>query len=253
MTTLFDMTGQRVLVSGGATGLGFAMAQALSRVGAEVILLARREALLEQAVSQLRAEGAEARYVVADVTVPAEREQALAIIRETGPLHALINNAGVADDAMLMDVSEAGWSRVLDLNLKAATFLAQSVAQEMAANGGGSIVNIASVLGSVTQKGTGPYAVSKAGLLHLTRAMAVEWGRYQIRVNAIAPGYFRTDISDGFLDSEAGLDMVRRAPIRRTGEPQELSGAVLLLASKAGAYMTGSVITVDGGLSVPRI
>jgi len=209
MTTLFDMTGERVLVSGGATGLGFAMAQALSRAGAEIVLLARREGLLEQAVSQLRAEGGVARYVVADVTVAAEREQALATIRGTGPLHALINNAGVADDAMLMDVSEESWNRVLELNLNAATFLAQSVARDMAANGGGSIVNIASVLGSVTQKGTGPYAVSKAGLLHLTRAMAVEWARYQVRVNAIAPGYFRTDISDSFLDSEAGLDMVR--------------------------------------------
>jgi NAD(P)-dependent dehydrogenase (short-subunit alcohol dehydrogenase family) len=118
---------------------------------------------------------------------------------------------------------------------------------------GGTIINMASILGYTTQKGTATYASAKAALIQLTRSMAVEWARYNIRVNAIAPGYFRTELADDYLDSDVGQNMIKRAPLRRTGVPHELEGVVLLLASAAGGYMTGSVVTVDGGLSIPQI
>jgi NAD(P)-dependent dehydrogenase (short-subunit alcohol dehydrogenase family) len=163
----------------------------------------------------------------------------------------LVNNAGVAADKSLLETSEDEWDLLMDANLKGAWLVARAAAGTMIANDtGGTIVNIASILGSAVQKRTGPYAAAKAGLLHLTRAMALEWARHGIRVNAIAPGYYRTDMAADFLDSAAGQQLRKRIPQRRLGNPEELDGAILLLASGASSYMTGSVITVDGGLSL---
>lgn len=254
MSNIFDMTGRRALITGGGTGLGKAFAEAMTDVGAEVILCARREGPLNETVEQLRAKGAKASAVTMDATSADSIAAAVEFASRDGRIDVLVNNAGVTGEQMLMTETEEGWDHIVDLNLKGAFLVAQAAARHMSTDGeGGSIINIASILGSTAQKGTGPYGASKAGLIHLTRNMALEWARYKIRVNAIAPGYFRTDMADDYLDSEVGQAMIKRSPIRRTGVAHELSGAMLLLASDAGAYMTGSVITVDGGLSIPNI
>lgn len=248
---LFDMRGRHVLITGGGTGLGQRFAGTLARAGAAVTLAARRVDRLEETAGAIRAAGGTAHCVPMDVTSAASVTDAFAAIAAIGPLDVLVNNAGVAADKPLLDISEDEWDLVHGANLKGAWLVAREAARAMIAGGrGGAIVNIASILGSAVQKGTGPYSAAKAGLLHLTRAMALEWARHGIRVNAIAPGYYRTDMAAGFLDSAAGQQLLKRIPQRRLGEPPELDGAILLLASGASSYMTGSVLTVDGGLSL---
>jgi NAD(P)-dependent dehydrogenase (short-subunit alcohol dehydrogenase family) len=146
----------------------------------------------------------------------------------------------------LLDLREADWDRILDTNLKGAFLVGQAAARLMRGNGG-AIVNVASILGERVAGQLAPYAASKAGLLQLTRAMALEWARYGIRVNALCPGYIETDLNRDFFQSEAGQAMIRRIPQRRLGRPEDLDGALLLLASQAGAFMTGTAITIDGG------
>ena len=249
--SVFDMSGRRVLITGGGTGLGQRFAHTLAAAGATVILAARRADRLEQTARTLRERGASAHCVTMDVASAASVANAFRAIAAIGPLDVLVNNAGTAADKSLLDIGEDEWDRVMDANLKGAWLVARAAATAMIAAGtGGSIVNIASVLGSAVQKHTGPYSAAKAGLLHLTRAMALEWARHGIRVNAIAPGYYRTDMAADFLESDAGRLLQKRIPQRRLGDPQELDGAILLLASAASSYMTGSVITVDGGLSL---
>jgi NAD(P)-dependent dehydrogenase (short-subunit alcohol dehydrogenase family) len=254
MTDIFDMTGKRVLITGGATGLGFAAANALARYGAEVILAARRIDRIEASVAAIKEKGGCARGIALDVSDSNSISEALEKIQQAGRIDVLINNAGVVGDKMLIEEAAEDWDRIYNTNLRAIFTLSQAVAQSMAADQtGGNIINMASILGYTTQKGTATYASAKAALIQLTRSMAVEWARYDIRVNAIAPGYFRTELADDWLDSEGGQNMIKRAPLRRTGVPHELEGVVLLLASSAGGYMTGSVVTVDGGLSIPQI
>lgn len=254
MSDIFDMTGKRVLITGGATGLGYAAARVLARYGAEVILAARRADRVAASVAEIEASGGRAYGVALDVADSDSISGALKNVLQGGRIDVLINNAGAVGDKMLIDETEAEWDHLYNTNLRAIVTLSQSVVQHMSHDqAGGNIINMASILGYTTQKGTATYASAKAALIQLTRSMAVEWARYGIRVNAIAPGYFRTEMANDFLDSEAGERMIARAPMRRAGSPQELEGAVLLLASAAGYYMTGSVVTVDGGLSIPQI
>lgn len=254
MSDIFDMTGKRVLITGGATGLGLVAASALARYGAEVILGARRINRVEESVASIQSNGGRAKGISLDVSDADSVSGALATILEDGRIDVLINNAGVVGDKMLIEETEADWDRIYNTNLRAIFTLSQRIAKAMAGDqAGGNIINMASILGYTTQKGTATYASAKAALIQLTRSMAVEWARYNVRVNAIAPGYFRTELADDWLDSEGGQNMIKRAPLRRIGVPSELEGVVLLLASSAGSYMTGSVVTVDGGLSIPQI
>ena len=249
--SVFDMSGRRVLITGGGTGLGQRFAHTLATAGASVILAARRADRLEHTARAIRDAGGNAHCVTMDVASAASVAQAFEAIAAIGPLDVLVNNAGTAADKSLLDIGEQEWDLVMDANLKGAWLVGRAAARTMIASAtGGSIVNIASVLGSAVQKHTGPYSAAKAGLLHLTRAMALEWARHGIRVNAIAPGYYRTDMAADFLDSPAGQQLRKRIPQRRLGNPEELDGAILLLASGASSYMTGSVLTVDGGLSL---
>jgi NAD(P)-dependent dehydrogenase (short-subunit alcohol dehydrogenase family) len=169
---------------------------------------------------------------------------------ELGPISILVNNAGLAIDKPALDQEESDWDAVLDTNLKGAWLMAQEVGRHMARLGhGGSIINIASVLGLAGTGHVPAYCASKGGLINLTRALAVDLARERIRVNAIAPGYIETDFNAAFRASEAGQAVVKRIPERRFGTPADLDGALLLLASDASRYMTGSVVVVDGGLS----
>jgi NAD(P)-dependent dehydrogenase (short-subunit alcohol dehydrogenase family) len=165
-----------------------------------------------------------------------------------GPVTVLVNNAGVAATGPALETSEADWDRVLDVNLKGAFFVAAEAARRMARAGkGGAIVNIASIAGLRAAGGIAAYAAAKAGLDHLTRVLALEWARFGVRVNALAPGYIATDLNRDFLASEAGKAIEKRIPMRRFGEPSDLDGALLLLASDAGRFMTGATVVVDGG------
>jgi NAD(P)-dependent dehydrogenase (short-subunit alcohol dehydrogenase family) len=187
-----------------------------------------------------------------DVTDPASLAACLdAAEARFGPCDLLVNNAGIAVTRPALDLSAGEWDRVLDVDLRGAFLVAQAVARRLvAAKLPGVVVNIASVLGERIIPGVAGYSAAKAGLLHLTRQLAVEWARHGIRVNALAPGYVATDINTDFFASEAGQAMIRRIPQRRLGTVEDLTGPLLLLASAAGAHMTGSVVTVDGGHSV---
>jgi NAD(P)-dependent dehydrogenase (short-subunit alcohol dehydrogenase family) len=200
-------------------------------------------------VARVRDEGGTAHAVSLDVTDAASVKAAVAKAADlAGGLDIVVNNAGIADTHSSMDLPEENWRRVLDTNLDGAWRVAQAGAQAMLAGGrGGSIVNIASILGLRVANNLLAYSAAKAALIHLTRALALEWARHGIRVNAIAPGYVETEINSDFFKSEAGQAMVRKIPQRRIGTARDLEGALLLLASGAGAYMTGSIVVADGG------
>lgn len=244
-----DLSGKVALVTGASAGLGARFAQVLAQAGATVALGARRTERLAALAAQLVRAGARAHAVALDVT---QRDSIDAALREiegvAGPVDILVNNSGVAIDKPVLDTEEADWDHVLDTNLKGAFLASRAVARRLRDIGRpGSIVNIASILGLRQGHSLTSYAVSKAGLVQLTKQMALELARYRIRVNAIAPGYIRTDMNREFFDSGQGDAMLKRIPQRRLGEPAELDAPLLLLAGEAGSFMTGAVIAVDGG------
>ena len=253
MTLSCDLSGMVYVVTGSSSGLGVHFARVLAVSGARVALVARRREKLSALASELSDAGAPAPVVVeADVRDVASIRAAVAEIVETaGVPDGLVNNAGVVDSGKALDVTEESWDAVLDTNLKGAWFFAAATARAMAAaDKAGAIVNIASIAGARPAAGVGPYAVSKAGVAHMTRQLAVEWARHAIRVNALAPGYVETDLNRDFFATEAGQALVRRVPQRRLGQPADLDGPLLMLCDPGNAYMTGAVVTVDGGHSV---
>lgn len=221
----------------------------LASAGARVVPGARRRQAVEALADEIRKAGGDAYAVDLDVLDARSVEGAFdAAESRYGTVDIVVNNAGVASGERALEVDEATWDRVIDTNLKGAWRVARTAARRMVDAGReGSIINVVSILAFRVAGGVSPYAASKAGLLQLTRAMALEFARYRIRVNAIAPGYFTTDMTREFFDSEAGEAMIKRIPQRRPGEPADLDGALLLLASNASAYMTGSTLVVDGG------
>lgn len=249
---LFDVRGRVALVTGASSGLGESFARTLAARGAVVVAAARRMDRLESLVAALRADGASAHAVALDVAQPASVEEAVArSVELAGPIDILVNNAGVADTKASLELTEADWRRVLDTNLDGAWRVAQAVAKSMvAARRPGSIVNIASILGLRQATRLLAYAAAKAALIQVTKTLALEWARHGIRVNAIAPGYVLTEMNRAWFEGDSGQAMVKRVPQRRIGSPGDLDGALLLLASDAGAYMTGSVVVVDGGHAV---
>jgi len=250
VSDIFRLDGKVVLVTGASSGLGRHFAQCLAGAGAAVAIAARRLDRLTALAAEIEAAGGRAHPVALDVTDSASVDRAVAEIESAlGPIDGLINNSGLGGPPSLaVDLDEADWDAVLDTNLKGAWLVARAVSRAMMAGGrGGSIVNIASVLGLRVASGVAAYAASKAGLVQLTRAMALELARHGIRVNAIAPGYITTDINRDFLAGPAGQKMIQRVPQRRVGDERDLDGALLLLASDASRYMTGAVIPVDGG------
>jgi len=241
----FKLDDKTALVTGASGGLGGHFARTLADAGARTLLAARRVERLEQLQADIEAAGGRADVVELDVTRSASVSAAF---RAVGDVDILVNNAGVAIGESAEDISEAQWDDVMDTNLKGAWLVAQAFARGAIANGsGGSIINIASILARGVTKGVAPYAASKAALEQLTRALALEWARHGIRVNALAPGFFATDLNRAFLASDAGRSMLKRVPQRRPGDVEELDGALLLLAGDASSYMTGSTLVVDGG------
>lgn len=231
-------------MTGASGGLGLHFARLLARHGVDVTLAARRQSALDQAKAEIAAAGGSSKTLVLDVADSVSIAAALA----GHSFDILINNAGISGAGPAADLAEADWDAVLDTNLKGVFLVAQAVARGMRESGrGGAIVNIASILGQRVAGGVSAYAASKAGVIQLTKALALEWARDRIRVNALCPGYIETDINRDFFATEAGLNLIKRIPQRRLGQPEELDGALLLLASSAGSYITGSTIDVDGG------
>lgn len=245
---IFSLSGRHALVTGASSGLGRHFAGVLANAGARVTVGARRQEALAKTVETIQAAGGEAQSVPMDVTDSASVDRAFAAAEEKfGPVGIVINNAGVTVTKAALDMTEADWSSVVETNLHGSWIVAQHAARRMVPHDGGCIVNIASILGLRVGGGVAPYAISKAGTIQMTKALALEWARYKIRVNALAPGYIETELNDDFFASEAGKALIRRIPQRRLGLAKELDGALLLLASDAGSYMTGSTIAVDGG------
>jgi NAD(P)-dependent dehydrogenase (short-subunit alcohol dehydrogenase family) len=248
-TPVFDVRDQHILVTGGSSGFGRHFAQFLAANGARVTLAARRAEALKSAVAAIGDGGGKAQSVVLDVTMADKIDAAMAEAEAAfGPIHGVVNNAGVTATGPALQQDERSWDSVIDTNLKGVWLVAQAAAKRMVENKvRGAIVNIASILGMRVAGGVAPYAISKAGVIQMTKALALEWARYGIRVNALAPGYFVTELNEDFFQSEAGQALIKRVPQRRLGELAELDGPLLLLLSDAGSFMTGSVVTVDGG------
>ncbi|WP_407178358.1 glucose 1-dehydrogenase [Bradyrhizobium sp. STM 3562] len=249
MSGLFDVSQETILITGASQGLGRQFARVLAAHGAAVIIAARQTSKLKNLEEEIRGKGGRAVAVQMDVTDTASIANALdAAEAALGPITVLINNAGIATEKLALEQSEADWDAVIGANLKGAYFAATEAARRMIARKqGGNIVNIASVLGFSVLKAVSPYAISKAGMIQATKALALELAGNNIRVNALAPGYIDTEMNHDLWSTPAGERLIKRIPQRRVGAESDLDGAILLLASKASRYMTGSVVTVDGG------
>ncbi|HYP37287.1 MAG TPA: glucose 1-dehydrogenase [Stellaceae bacterium] len=251
----FDLAGEVALVTGASSGIGRHLAELLAVAGAKVALAARRVDRLAEAAREIEAAGGECLPISLDVT---RSDSVVATVAkaetELGPLTILVNNAGVVVSKPLFEHTEADWDHVVDTNLKGAWLVAREFAHHLVGlRRPGRIINISSVLGLRTIGRVPAYCAAKAGLTHLTQVLAMELARYGILVNALAPGYVETDFNRAFFQTEAGKALISRIPLKRLGQTEDLDGAMLLLASPAGAYLTGAVIAVDGGHGVAAI
>jgi NAD(P)-dependent dehydrogenase (short-subunit alcohol dehydrogenase family) len=250
---LFDLSGKVAIVTGGGSGIGRQMAEGLAEAGADLLLCARKAERCEQAAAELEGLGVRALGLGCDVRNPDQIQAVVSrAVDELGSVDVLVNNAGTVWGATPEDMPLEGWQKVVDVNLTGAFLFAQAAGRVMIERGGGAIVNIASVAGL---HGAPPefvntvvYHATKGGVIAFTRDLAWKWAQHGIRVNAIAPGWFPSDMSKFVLDLQ-GEELVRRVPLRRFGGPEDLKGAVVFLASPASAYVTGHTLVVDGGQS----
>ncbi len=245
----FALDGRVAVITGASSGIGAHLATTLARAGCAVAPAARRNDKLESLAATLSGDGSEALPVVMDVNDRQSVEAAFAqIIERFGRVDVLVNNAGVAEPQKFLEMTEQAWARVLDTDLSAVWRVGQAAARQMVRQKtGGSIINVASVLGVAVQRSQANYSAAKAGVIQLTKTMALELGRKGVRVNALAPGWFATEMNREFLHSERGHAHIAGLLPQRPGELSELDGAVLLLAGNAGSYINGSTLIVDGG------
>jgi len=245
---LFDLTGRRALVTGASRGLGRTISSALGRHGARVFGVSRNAAALDAALGQLRDDGVQAdgaAFDLADEHAAAEAvEQAVAAM---GGLDILVNNAGTHGESPVLSTPTAVWDGVVAVNLRAPFLLCRAAAPHLM-DGGGKVVNVLSILSTVAVKDTAAYIASKSGLAGFTRALALEWARSGVQVNGLAPGFMRTEMNEALWGTDSGYDWgVRRTPMGRWGEAEDVAGAAVFLASRASDFMTGQTVVVDGG------
>jgi gluconate 5-dehydrogenase len=248
--SLFDLTGKIALVTGSSQGLGHTIARGLGEAGATLILNGRNRERLDAAVTALSQDGLKVTGALFDVADPAQvREKIPALEREVGPIHILVNNAGIQRRAPLETVDEAVWQEVLNTNLTAVFLVSKAVVQGMIARKAGKIINICSLMSEMARPTVGPYMAAKGGVKTLTKSMAVEWGRHNIQVNGLGPGYFVTPMNKPLVENPQFDSWIKgRTPTGRWGQPEELIGTAVFLASRASDFVTGQIIYVDGGI-----
>ncbi|GIW57400.1 MAG: short-chain dehydrogenase [Candidatus Dojkabacteria bacterium] len=251
MNDLFNLTGKKAIVTGASSGLGVQFAKALARYGADVAILARRKERLEKLAEEIQSMGRKCIPIQCDVTVESQIQQAVKQVeQEFGKIDILVNNAGVVSAYPTEDLPLDEWNRIIQTNLTGVFLMAKHVAQVMKKHGTGSIINISSIAGFVSFEGisVAAYGASKGGVVNLTRYLASEWGKYGIRVNSIAPGFFPSEMTQAFVDDPNMLAYIKsRTALDRWGKDGELDGLLIYLASDASSYTTGQNIAVDGG------
>lgn len=247
----FDLTEKVALVTGGSKGLGRSIAGALARAGAHVAITSRTQVDLDQAAADVRQHGREVLSVRSDVADESSiRTMVEQVIERFGQIDILVNNAGVEGIGAIVKMDAEHWDHVLRINLRGPMLCCKHVGPHMMRRGQGKVINVASVGASKAVRYIGAYAASKAGLVQLTRTLALEWIRHNVQVNALCPGYFLTSINEEFFASDAGRRMTAQLPMGRVAEPGEIEGAAVFLASPATSYITGAVLYVDGGYSL---
>ena len=248
--SMFDLKGEKAIVTGGGQGLGKEMALALAEAGADVLVSQRRVEVAETVAEEIRSLGRDAIAVKADVSKAADVENMVKTAMDRfGRIDILINNAGIAQGIYALHMTEKDWDNMMDIHVKGTFLCCREVAREMVKQKKGSIVNISSMSAFIANRpqGQAHYNTAKAAVAHLTRSLATEWTRYNIRVNAIAPGYMKTAMTADSLALDIGKKWLDMIPMGRAGESYEIKGAALFLASEASSYFTGSVLTMDGG------
>jgi NAD(P)-dependent dehydrogenase (short-subunit alcohol dehydrogenase family) len=251
---LFDLSGKTALVTGGSRGLGLQIAESLGQAGARILLTSRKAGDLEEAVAHLQAQGIDTRWVAADVSQPAEIARVVdEALQRLGDIDILVNNAGATWGAPAEDHPLEAWDKVMNLNIRSIFLMSQAVGKRsMIPRRQGRIINVASIAGL---SGNGPemtmvaYNTSKGAVVNFTRVLAGEWGKYNINVNALAPGFFPSRMTKGTLDRFGVDELASHAPLRRLGDDDDLKGGALLFASQAGKHITGQILAVDGGVS----
>ncbi|PPK42298.1 gluconate 5-dehydrogenase [Trinickia symbiotica] len=248
---MFDLSGRRALVTGSSTGIGFALAKGLAGAGAEVVLNARNEARLAEAVGRLRKEGATVHAARFDVTSPDEVQAAIAgIEQDVGAIDILINNAGMQRRAPLEQFSHEQWEELMKTNVESVFLVGQAVARYMIERKRGKIINICSVQSELGRPSIAAYTASKGAVKMLTKGMAIDWGQHGIQVNGLGPGYFKTELTEALVkDEKFSSWLIGRTPSRRWGDVEDLVGAAVFLASSASNFVNGHILYVDGGVT----
>ncbi|KRB84556.1 SDR family oxidoreductase [Noviherbaspirillum sp. Root189] len=251
-----NFEGKIALITGASSGLGARFAKVLAQAGAQVVLASRRVERLKELRAEIEASGGAAHVVALDVTDYASIKSAIAHAEtEAGPIDILVNNSGVSTTQRLVDVTPEDYAFVMDTNQRGAFFVAQETAKRMIARAKGDpkkqhrIINIASVAGLRVLPQIGIYCMSKAAVVHMTKSMAVEWGRYGINVNAICPGYISTEINEDYFATEQGQNLINMLPRKRLGRPEDLDGLLLLLAGEEARFMNGAIVAADDGMA----
>jgi 2-deoxy-D-gluconate 3-dehydrogenase len=251
MLEIFSVEGRKAFVSGASRGLGREMALTLAEAGAAVALAARSVAALEETAETIGRMGREALVCPMDISNIDDIEKAVnSALKTFGRIDILINNAGIAGEKPVIEMTAEIWDAVMGINLRGHVFCTKAVGKHMIENRYGKIINISSMAGLVGVAYNSPYCASKAGMIQFTKSLALEWARYNIQVNVLCPGYFSTDLNREFLKTPRGRKVIDRVPMRRAADPREIRGVTLLLASDASSFMTGSMVVVDGGHTI---